>query len=84
MSLVSDLFDVDRSTVCTISIEFCEEMWQVFSNSYIKNLPPTQELLSECVDGFQRFDFTQCLGAIGKVEIFVISYHFIFIRKLTT
>ena len=77
--MVYEIFGVGRSTVCTILIEFCEEVWQVLSNSYIKKMPPTQELLNECVDGFQRLGFPQCLGAIGKFEIFVISYHFIFI-----
>ena len=54
--VVSELFGVSRSTVCTILIEFCEELWQVLSRIYIKKLPPTQKLLNECVDGFQMLE----------------------------
>lgn len=68
--VVSELFGVGKSTVCTILIEFCEEVWQVLSTQYMKKMPPSQELVNECVDGFQSLGFPQCLGAIGKFEIF--------------
>ena len=61
--------------VCTILTEFCGDMWQVLSRSYIKKLPPTQEVFNKCIDEFQRLGFPQCRGAIGKFKIFVILIH---------
>lgn len=64
--VVSELFGVGKSTVCAILMEFCEEVWQALSTQYIKKLPPTQEVVTECVNGFHRLGFPQCLGAIGR------------------
>lgn len=66
--VISELFGVGKSTVCSIVIEFCEEVWQVLSTTYIKKLPPTQELVTECVEGFKKLGFPQCLGAIGEFD----------------
>ncbi|XP_036345402.1 uncharacterized protein LOC118754619 [Rhagoletis pomonella] len=63
--VVSELFGVGKSTVCSIVLEFCEEVWKAMSTQYIKKLPPTPETLAECVNGFHRPGFPQCLGAIG-------------------
>ncbi|XP_036346820.1 uncharacterized protein LOC118756139 [Rhagoletis pomonella] len=50
-------------------MEFCEEVWQALSTQYIKKLPPTQEIVAECVNGFHRRGFPQCLGAIDGCHI---------------
>ncbi|XP_036320800.1 protein ALP1-like [Rhagoletis pomonella] len=67
--VVSELFGVGISTVCTILWEFCEEVWQALSAQYIKKLPPTPQTLKDCVDGFDRLGFPQCLGAIDGCHI---------------
>ncbi|XP_017482670.1 PREDICTED: uncharacterized protein LOC108371591 [Rhagoletis zephyria] len=67
--VVSELFGVGKSTVCTILLEFCKEVWPAMSTQYIKKLPPTNETLAEYVEGFSRLGFPQCLGAIGGCHI---------------
>ncbi|XP_020717268.1 uncharacterized protein LOC110118857 [Ceratitis capitata] len=67
--VVSELFGVGRSTVCTILSEFYEEVWQALYAKYLKKLPPTPEAVADLVDGYSRLGFPQCLGAIGGCHI---------------
>lgn len=66
--IVSELFGVGKSTVCTILNDFCKELWQALSPQYLKKFPLSHETITECVDGFNRLGFPQCLGAIGNLQ----------------
>ena len=63
--VIAELFGVAKATVCLIVLEFCDEVWEALSEIHIKKMPPTQQIIDECVTGFQRLGFPQCLGAIG-------------------
>ncbi|XP_067628084.1 uncharacterized protein [Eurosta solidaginis] len=69
---VSNLFGVGVSTAGLLLLEFCQEVWKIMSKRYINKLPPTQETLTECLEGFQRFGIPQCLGVIDTCHLEVV------------
>lgn len=80
---IAHLFGVGKSTVCTILLEFCKEVWKVLHPVYFKYFPLSRETIEECVDGFKSIGFPQCLGALGKLFLKLLFYtqlHIIFLR----
>lgn len=67
---VANLFGVGRTTVGELVLEFCEAVWKVLKPQYLNYFEPlTSAKLQDCVDGFNKLDFPQCHGAIGKPHI---------------
>lgn len=63
---VGNLFGIGKSTTCEILLEFCEAVWDVMQPQFLNFFPLTRDTVMDCVYGFERLGFPQCLGAIGK------------------
>lgn len=64
---IATIFGVGTSTVCTILLEFCEEVWRVLRPLYMNYFPLDRETITRSVNGFLQLGFPQCLGAIGSI-----------------
>lgn len=65
---IANLFGVGKSTVCIIVKEFCMRVWIDLQPSYLNHLPLSSQKVEECVQGFEKLGFPQCLGAIGNIK----------------
>lgn len=65
---VANLFGIGKSTVCELVLEFCNAVWDVMQPMYLNYFPLSKEIVQDCVSGFERLGFPQCLGAIGMCK----------------
>lgn len=63
---VGIIFGVGKSTVCSIVMEFCKEVWEVMRPLFMNDFPLSKDRIEENVEGFKMMGFPQCFGAIGK------------------
>lgn len=83
---VGNIFGVGKSTVCLIVLQFCKETWNVLHPRYLNHFPLSRETIIDCMAGFNRIGFPQCIGAIGKLltyASFILFISLIFLRWLS-
>lgn len=64
---IGNMFGIGKSTVCSILLEFCNEVWKVLAPMYLKNFPLTKNKIENLCQEFEALGFPQCIGAIGKL-----------------
>ncbi|XP_017471171.1 PREDICTED: uncharacterized protein LOC108362623 [Rhagoletis zephyria] len=79
---IANMFGIGKSTVCTILIEFCHELWRCLWPLYLNKFPMNEIQLREYLNGFESLGFPQVLGAIDGCHIEVhppaedaVDYH---------
>ncbi|XP_049316544.1 uncharacterized protein LOC125779312 [Bactrocera dorsalis] len=66
---VARLFGVSKAIVSEIFLAFCQEVWQSLRPIYLTEQLTNSEKVDECVHGFEKLGFPQCLGAIDGCHI---------------
>ncbi|XP_054089793.1 uncharacterized protein LOC105219985 [Zeugodacus cucurbitae] len=66
---IGRLFGVSKASVCCILKDFCRGVWDKLSSKYLTCSFLTQEKITECVEGFTKIRFPQCLGAVDGCHI---------------
>ncbi|XP_018800656.1 PREDICTED: uncharacterized protein LOC108976175 isoform X2 [Bactrocera latifrons] len=61
---IGNMFGIGKSTVCSILIDFCHEVWRCLWPLYLKKFPMNEIQLREYLNGFESLGFPQVLGAI--------------------
>ncbi|XP_037933432.1 uncharacterized protein LOC119668107 isoform X2 [Teleopsis dalmanni] len=66
---IANKFGVKKITVDNILLDFCQKVWKILCQIYVNPFPLKRQKVGECVSGFERLGFPQCLGAIGYCHI---------------
>ncbi|XP_050340632.1 putative nuclease HARBI1 isoform X1 [Bactrocera neohumeralis] len=66
---IGNMFGIGKSTVCSILIDFCHEVWRCLWPLYLKKFPMNEIQLREYLNGFESLGFPQVLGAIDGCHI---------------
>uniref|UniRef100_A0A034VUS6 Putative nuclease HARBI1 n=1 Tax=Bactrocera dorsalis TaxID=27457 RepID=A0A034VUS6_BACDO len=66
---IGNMFGIGKSSVCTILIEFCREVWRCLWPLYLNKFPMNEIQLREYLNGFESLGFPQVLGAIDGCHI---------------
>ncbi|XP_070071559.1 putative nuclease HARBI1 isoform X2 [Drosophila takahashii] len=66
---IERLFGVSANSVCNILHEFCRAFISEFADEYLPANFLTEELVDDCVKGFEKIGFPQCIGAIDGCHI---------------
>lgn len=68
---IANLFGIGKSTTCCILLEFCQAVWDTLQPKFLNFFPLVKDTVEDCISGFQKLGFPQCLGAIGKYMLFL-------------
>ncbi|XP_018793999.1 PREDICTED: putative nuclease HARBI1 [Bactrocera latifrons] len=66
---IGNMFGIGKSTVCSILIDFCLEVWRCLWSLYLKKFPMNEIQLREYLNSFESLGFPQVLGAIDGCHI---------------
>ncbi|XP_053968973.1 uncharacterized protein LOC128870384 [Anastrepha ludens] len=66
---IGRLFGVSKGSVCNILQDFCSSVWDKLALKYLPSTFLTQEKIEECVKGFEKIGFPQCLCAVDGCHI---------------
>ncbi|XP_039969194.1 uncharacterized protein LOC120781126 [Bactrocera tryoni] len=66
---IGNMFGIGKSTVFSILIDFCHEVWQCLLPLYLKKFTMNEIQLREYINGFESLGFPQVLGTIDGCHI---------------
>ncbi|XP_028901135.2 uncharacterized protein LOC105219772 [Zeugodacus cucurbitae] len=66
---IGRLCGISKTSVCCILKDFCRGVWDKISSKYLTSSFLTQEKITECVEGFTKIGFPQCLGAVDGCHV---------------